>query len=101
MTWWAAYVAYRHKVRRTICTKTNRRPYVCFQALSKGPALADRIPSTTRFHHRLNDDRTFDSICPCCFRTVGSGMEESQLAEFERNHICEDRFIPTGSSEVS
>jgi hypothetical protein len=44
--------------------------------------------------NRANDDGTFDSICPCCFRTVGSAMEQSQLGEFERNHICEDRFIP-------
>jgi hypothetical protein len=88
-----------HKARRTICTLTTG--VLEAQALSKGPALAERMPSTTRFHHRLNDDRTFDSICPCCFRTVGSGMEQSQLGEFERNHICEDRYVPPGSSEVS
>jgi hypothetical protein len=46
-----------------------------------------------------------DPFCMCCYRTVASGTEESQLAEFERNHICEDRLhtvlsVPSGSSEV-
>jgi hypothetical protein len=61
--------------------------------LWKGSTLADHIPSMTAFHHRANDDRTFDSICMCCYRTVASEAEESQLTEFERDHICEDRFI--------
>jgi hypothetical protein len=54
--------------------------------------LADQMPSTT-FRHRTNDDGTFDSICMCCYRTVASAMKELHLAEFERNHICENRFI--------
>jgi hypothetical protein len=61
--------------------------------LSKGSTLVDHMPSMTTFHHRANDDRTFDSICMCCYRTVASGTEESQLAEFERDHICEDRYV--------
>jgi hypothetical protein len=61
--------------------------------LSKGSTLADHIPSMTTFHHRANDDRTFDSICMCCYRTVASQAEAAQLAEFERDHICEDRFM--------
>jgi hypothetical protein len=60
--------------------------------LWKGFTLADHISSMTAFHHRANDDRTFDSICMCCYRTVASGAEESQLVEFECDHICEDRF---------
>jgi hypothetical protein len=53
--------------------------------------LADlpRVP----FHHGTNEDGTFDSICMRCYRTVASGAQNSQLAEFERDHICEDRFI--------
>jgi hypothetical protein len=61
--------------------------------LWKGSTLADHIPAMTAFHHRANDGRTFDSICMCCYRTVASEAEEAQLAEFERDHICEDRFI--------
>jgi hypothetical protein len=60
---------------------------------SKGSTLADHMPSMTTFHHKANDDGTFDSICMCCYRTVASWPEVLELAEFERNHICEDRFI--------
>jgi hypothetical protein len=38
---------------------------------------------SSAFPHRKNADGTFDSICPICFRTVASGMRESQLAELE------------------
>jgi hypothetical protein len=75
--------------RREVYAVRFRRSHV----LSKGSTLADHIPSMTTFHHRANDDRTFDSICMCCYRTVASGAEESQLVEFECDHICEDRFI--------
>jgi hypothetical protein len=61
--------------------------------LSKGSILNDHMPSMTTFRHRANDDGTCDSICMCCYRTVASWVEEKQLAEFERKHICEDRFI--------
>lgn len=52
--------------------------------------MADRMPSTTTFHRKVNDDGTFDSLCTCCFRTVAFAMQESHLAELERNHICEE-----------
>jgi hypothetical protein len=45
------------------------------------------------FHHRKNTDGTFDSICPVCFRTVASAKNESQLAELEHEHICEEPLI--------
>jgi hypothetical protein len=41
-----------------------------------------------QFPHRQNNDGTFDSICPVCFRTVGSAQAEEQLAELEVQHIC-------------
>jgi hypothetical protein len=53
--------------------------------------LPDHEP--VAFPRRKNENGTFDSICPICFRTVASGVKESQLAELERNHICEDRFM--------
>jgi hypothetical protein len=43
--------------------------------------------STTTFHYRVNDDGTFNSNRMCCYRTVASRMGDSQLAEFEHNHI--------------
>ncbi|MDQ1453339.1 MAG: hypothetical protein QOK38_3205 [Acidobacteriaceae bacterium] len=58
--------------------------------------LPDHEPSA--FPHRKNKDGTFDSICPVCFRTVVSGVMESQLAELEREHICEDRFMSSSQS---
>ena len=44
-----------------------------------------------RFPHRKNDDGTFDSICPVCFRTVARAHREEELTESERNHSCEPR----------
>jgi hypothetical protein len=50
-------------------------------------------PEPSAFPHRKNENGTFDAICPVYFRTVASGVKESQLAELEREHICEGRFI--------
>jgi hypothetical protein len=47
---------------------------------------AERTQQT--FPHRRNPDGTFDSICPHCFRTVSHQESESDLAEFERSHVC-------------
>jgi hypothetical protein len=82
------------KVWRTICTLSNRRRYVFRRSRKGGPAVADRMPSTTTFHRSVNDDGTFDCLCTCCFRTVAFAIKESYLGELERNHICEDRLYP-------
>jgi hypothetical protein len=41
------------------------------------------------FPHLINNDGTFDCICPICFLTVASAPKESQLSAIEREHICE------------
>ena len=46
----------------------------------------------TTFHRRNNRDGTVDSICLICFRTVGPAETTLQLSEFERRHLCEDRY---------
>jgi hypothetical protein len=43
----------------------------------------------TLFPHRLNRDRSFDSICPICFATIANEKSESDLAEFDRDHVCD------------
>jgi hypothetical protein len=48
--------------------------------------MADQIPNA--FPRRLNDDETYDLICPRCFRTVVRKTHESQLTEIERKHVC-------------
>jgi hypothetical protein len=55
------------------------------------------------FPHRQNEDGTFDAICPHCFRTVASALLESELAQWENEHVCDrnqldriDRFSPLG-----
>lgn len=45
--------------------------------------------TSARFPHRENDDGSFDSICPACFRTVTRTQFEAELAEAEREHICD------------
>ena len=47
------------------------------------------------FPHRHNDDGTHDSICPKCFRTVGTEAMEKNLAVEEKSHICgDDDLLP-------
>jgi hypothetical protein len=41
------------------------------------------------FAHRLNSDRSYDSVCRACFSTIGSAMEESALVYFECIHLCD------------
>jgi hypothetical protein len=41
------------------------------------------------FPHRQNRDRSFDSICPRCFATIANEKSESDLAAFDRDHVCD------------
>lgn len=40
------------------------------------------------FPHRLNQDGSYDSICPYCYMTVASHKFESSLGRFEQEHQC-------------
>lgn len=40
------------------------------------------------FPHRKNGDGTYDSICMACSQTVAQGVEEHELAEENRRHVC-------------
>jgi hypothetical protein len=40
------------------------------------------------FPHRKNNDSSFDSICPRCFRTISTRGIEGDLAQDERSHLC-------------
>ena len=56
------------------------------------------------FPHRRNPDGSFDSICPKCFRTVATRRNEADLAQPERDHICEDEaldFTPPDAAKES
>lgn len=54
------------------------------------------MPGTAPFEpfpHRRNPDGSFDSICPKCFRTVATRRHETELAQAERDHVCDDDGI--------
>jgi rRNA maturation endonuclease Nob1 len=40
------------------------------------------------FVHRYNLDRSWDSLCVECFRTVSNDMVEAELATKEACHVC-------------
>jgi hypothetical protein len=40
------------------------------------------------FPHRLNSDGSIDSICPKCFKTVGTADLEAKLHLLESTHVC-------------
>jgi hypothetical protein len=46
------------------------------------------------FPHRKNEDGSFDSICPFCYRTVASQPIEADLAEYEQRHVCKEADRP-------
>ena len=41
------------------------------------------------YPHRRNWDKSYDSICPRCYRTIANRRDEMELAEEERGHVCE------------
>ncbi len=45
--------------------------------------------SVRHFHHRHNQNGTYDSICPACFMTVASTSDESELPWHEEAHECD------------
>jgi len=46
--------------------------------------------SLHQFPHRHNADGTYDSICPVCFRTVGTHRVETVLLKYEEEHVCRE-----------
>ena len=44
---------------------------------------------TATFHHRQNDNGTFDSICPYCYLTIACEKDEQHLFLDERFHECD------------
>jgi hypothetical protein len=44
--------------------------------------------SNPSFPHRINPDKTYDSICAVCYLTIASATIESELAKYERLHAC-------------
>ena len=44
--------------------------------------------SALKFPHRENRDGSYDSICPCCYETVGTTKIEDELMAYEIKHIC-------------
>jgi hypothetical protein len=46
-----------------------------------------------QFPHRKNADKTFDSICNKCFKTIGTATSEEALVEMELNHVCDPNAL--------
>jgi hypothetical protein len=51
----------------------------------------------TYYPHRFNGDGSYDSICPKCFAMVAKVTVIADLAEYERNHICEESISDESS----
>ena len=52
---------------------------------------------TCRFPHRHNRDGSHDSICILCYATIASVRNEADLAQHERDHICDMVFLDFAS----
>jgi hypothetical protein len=44
---------------------------------------------TCRFHDRSKADGSVDSICIACYATVASGRKETELASYDKIHVCD------------
>ena len=44
-----------------------------------------------KFHHRVNADKTIDSICLRCFLTAATAANEADLRELEAAHQCDNK----------
>jgi hypothetical protein len=44
-----------------------------------------------KFHHRVNADKTIDSICLRCYLTAAKAENEAGLREREEAHECPDK----------
>ena len=50
-------------------------------------------PQRASFAHRRNDDGTYDSICPTCFRTIAQSARELDLHNAEDSHVCNPSLV--------
>jgi hypothetical protein len=62
-----------------------------------GDAMA--IERLKHYPHRRNWDKSYDSICPLCYRTIGNRREETELAQDEERHACEGWRLTRWKSE--
>lgn len=53
--------------------------------------MADKVTSV--HPHRLNDNGSFDSICPICFVTIATADTEAELIKEEQKHVCPDEQV--------
>jgi hypothetical protein len=44
--------------------------------------------TVSQYVHRLNKDRSYDSICLTCFATATSTISEEALIQGENDHTC-------------
>ena len=45
------------------------------------------------FAHRYNPDRTCDSICSRCFRTIATVRDQAELPKIESQHVCDPHIL--------
>ena len=51
-------------------------------------------PLLSSFPHRHNSDKTYDSICPFCYKTVATQRVENDLRVYEEKHVCREMRTP-------
>jgi len=51
------------------------------------------MAESPKFAHRLNLDRTMDSICRRCIATVATVYDDSELLRYEHQHICDPASV--------
>jgi hypothetical protein len=47
------------------------------------------MTTSVTFAHRRNPDKSIDSICTTCFRTIASEDTDDKLTAHEKRHLCD------------
>ena len=46
-------------------------------------------PASGQYAHRLNEDKTVDSVCKLCHLTIARAYREADLFPLELRHVCQ------------
>jgi len=46
-----------------------------------------------KYHHRRNEDGSYNAICPGCFLTVAHARTDHELLSLEREHVCDSSLL--------
>jgi hypothetical protein len=53
--------------------------------------MAQMNPCFAQFFYRVNEDKTVEAICGFCFAGSNPAVNQAELREWEKAHLCSER----------